>query len=80
MPLLAGSLEGKVCPFVFMFDASLDGYGVMRGSFEPEEIRPCLEHHERWRFKLAAENGKRVQARAAALLTLDYMEDVSTVR
>ena len=33
------SISDRICPYVYMFDASLEGCGVMRGRFAAEEVR-----------------------------------------
>ena len=50
LPLLASSIEDAASPYVFMFDASLDGYGVMRGKFDEGEVKDTLQFRERWRL------------------------------
>ena len=80
LPLLQSSISDRICPYVYMFDASMAGYGVMRGKFEDSEIRGALQYRERWRFKYAAQRNETVTARASALKTADVFNDVATVK
>lgn len=61
-----------------MHDASLGGYGIMRGRFDREEVESVGRYDERWRFSKAYE--QNLPPRAHALLALDPFADVESVR
>ena len=77
LPLCYAEINEKTCPFVYVSDACLSGYAVVRGACDSDDIFRTIQHQERWRFRHSDQVS--VPARVSGLLHRDPLHDILTV-